>query len=250
MEKTSHTACALALIGLVATWQARALADAPQASIRVLVVTGGHDFEREPFFAMLDECDGVEYREVAQPEANECYTVEEAEAWDVLLLYDMTQAITEEQMAALLSRVSEGKGVVALHHSLASYDAWPEWEKLLGGHYYQAPWERDGVEQPRSTYRHDVEVRVSIADPDHPITRGISDFTLHDEVYGGFAVDPGVHVLLTTDHPESGPVIGWTNTYGQGRVVYIQPGHGPQAYEDANYRALVSRAIRWAAGEG
>jgi type 1 glutamine amidotransferase len=56
-------------------------------------------------------------------------------------------------------------------------------------------------------------------------------------------------VLLTTDHLKSDTTICWTRPASDNRVVYLQLGHDSQAYVNPNYRELVVRSIRWAAGE-
>ena len=217
------------------------------AKLRLLIVTGGHGFERDAFFAMFDSFEGTEWREVAHPQANDSYTPEAAESYDVLVFYDMNQEITEEQKTAFIALLKRGQPVVFLHHVLAGYQAWDEFEKIIGGRYHLAPYTRDGKEYPASTFRHGVDIDVRIADPDHPVTAGLEDFTIHDEVYGGFTVEPTVHPLLTTDHPESSDVIAWTNEYGKSRIVTIQLGHDAHAYEAPNYRRLVRQAIGWTA---
>lgn len=215
--------------------------------VRALVVTGGHDFEAEPFFDLLRSQEGIEVTHVVQPEANALFASESLLEYDVVVFYDMFQETTEEQKAGLLEAMWNGLGVVALHHHLASWSGWPEWHGILGGHYYEVQTEVDGEVRAASSYRHDVQVPVTVADPDHPITRGLVDFTILDEVYGGTYVSPDVHVLLTTDHPESARQLAWTTQYGEGRVTYIQLGHGREAYEHPSYRMLVGNAIRWAA---
>ena len=238
----------LATLVLVGALGAILVGRAQEAPIRALVVTGGHDFEREPFFAIFDDMPGIEYTEAQHPGAGERYSSEAAEEYDVLVLYDLWQDITEEQKTDLLARIREGTGVVALHHCIASYEAWPEWRKeVLGGHFYIAAQEEDGVEHSPSTYQHDVDVNVHIENPDHPVVEGVEDFVIHDEVYGGYVVSPDVDVLLTTDHPESERIIGWTNTYGDGRIVYIECGHDSKAYANESYRRLIAQAIEWVA---
>ena len=86
-----------------------------------------------------------------------------------------------------------------------------------------------------------------MADPNHPVTRGISDYEVHDETYNLFDVASDVHVLLTTQEPKSNKVIGWAKTYGPARVVYLQSGHDHFAYENPNFRKIVQQAIRWTA---
>ena len=80
---------------------------------------------------------------------------------------------------------------------------------------------------------------------EHPVTDGLDDFIIHDEVYGGFNVLPTVQPLLSTDHPESGKVIAWTNNYGKSRIIYIQLGHDHNSYRDPNYRRLIQQSIEW-----
>jgi arylsulfatase A len=205
---------------------------------KILILTGGHDFEREAFFEMFHEMPGISYTELIHPEANQVYSSSMAEEADALIFYDMVQEINDSQKAALKNLLQKGKGMVFLHHSLASYQEWEEFEKILGGRYVLS--DQDG-----STYRHDVDIPVHVVNKDHPVTRGMDDFSIHDEVYGNFRVQPGIEPLLTTTHPESGEIIGWTNTYGKSRIVYLQLGHDHHAYEDPNFRMLLNQAINW-----
>ena len=92
-----------------------------------------------------------------------------------------------------------------------------------------------------------MNIKVHVADPDHPITRGLEDYDLLDETYCRFTVAPGVHALLTTDAPTSDKTIAWTKSYGNARVFFIQSGHCRTAYDNPTYRTLVVRAIRWTA---
>jgi type 1 glutamine amidotransferase len=215
--------------------------------LSLLVVTGGHDFERPQFTALFDSFEGMEWREAQHPNANDSYTREASEAYDVLVLYDLNQEITPQQQADLLAMLQEGKGLVVLHHALADYQAWDEWRQVVCGRFYLAPLDREGQTIAASTWRHDVEIPVRVADPEHPVTQGLADFAIHDEVYGGYEVLPRAYPLLTTDHPESSAVLAWASVWGRSRVVSIQLGHDHGAYENPNYRRLVSQAIRWVA---
>lgn len=223
----------------------RALADDP---IRVLIITGGHDFEREAFFEIFKGEKDITYREVQHPNATRMFRPDKRASYDVIVLYDMWQTITEEDAEAALDLLREGKGVVALHHCIASYNDSPEYEQIIGGKYFLKETKEGDKTIPASTYKHDQTINVHIADPDHPITKGMKDFTIHDETYGSFRVREGVHRLLETDHPLSGTTIGWCHKYEASRIVYIQLGHDHLAYNNPNYHQLVQQAIRWAAG--
>jgi len=108
---------------------------------------------------------------------------------------------------------------------------------------------RDGVRKERSKWLHDVTFPVRVADRNHPVTRGIADFEIHDETYILFDVHAGVTVLLTTDAPTSQPTLAWAKTYEAARVVYLQLGHDHLAYENpsiagAGQRHPLDRAAR------
>lgn len=209
-----------------------------QTEQQIIIITGGHDFEREAFFTMFEEMPGIDFQEVMHPEANQIYDSILMEKTDVLLFYDMVQEINGPQKAAFLNLLEKGKGMVFLHHSLASYQEWEEFGSIIGGRYILA--DQDG-----STYRHDVDVPVHVMSKGHPVTRGINDFVIRDEVYGNFRVVPAVAPLLSTTHPESGKIIAWANTFDNSRIVYIQLGHDHHAYENKDFRRLLKQAIDW-----
>jgi len=218
------------------------------SNLRVLIVTGGRsDFEREAFYAMFNTFANIEYEEVVQPEANQKLTSSFYDAFDVLVFYDMVQDITDQQKAAFINLLEQGKGVVFLHHALASYREWAEYENITGGRFYLdlQPETKNKMDYPVSTYQHDVDIPVTIVDRNHPVTNGLDDFVIHDETYGNFKVLPPVHPLLSTSHPASGDVIGWTYVYGKSPIIYIQPGHNHMAFKNPNYRRLVEQAVKW-----
>ena len=211
------------------------------AQKRILIITGGHDFEKEAFFEMFNSFSGISYDTLVQPSGNEMIQNEEIKKYDALVFYDMFQEITDEQKAAYLKLLQVGKGMVFMHHSLVSYQNWPEFQKIIGGKYLL----NETNLHPKSTYKHDVEIKVEIVDQNHPITKSMKDFQIHDEVYRSLIVNNDVTPLLRTDHPESTEVIGWYNNYKASKIVYLQLGHDHHAYENANFRKLVKNAINW-----
>ena len=217
--------------------------------LNIYIVTGGHDFERQPFFSIFDSFQNINYTEIQHPDANNYYVHDKAKDVDVFVFYDMVQEISGPQKAAFLDMLEKGKGMVFLHHAFISYQDWPEFEQVTGGKYYLQATEKDGQEIPASTYKHDVDFDITIADTEHPVTKGLQDFTIHDEVYGGYTVLPDGHTLLTTNHPESSEILAWTRTYGNSKIVVIQPGHDNHGYSNPNYQRLVKQAVEWAAGE-
>ena len=229
-------------------WAALALAGrAADANgpVRVLLVTGGHEYETNQFLQVFRDNPGIAFTHVTHPEAQPWFAAEKARSWDVAVLYDMWQPVDEAARANLVARLKEGKGLVVTHHAIANYQAWPEYERIIGARYYLEPTVRDGVRKERSKWLHDVEFRVRVADRNHPVTCGVEDFEIHDETYILFDVHAGVTVLLTTEAATSQPTLAWAKTYEAARVVYLQLGHDHLAYENPQYRRLLANAIRW-----
>ena len=59
------------------------------AGIEILVVTKGHPFERDPFFAIFESYPDIAYSGVEQPAAQIFFTPERARPYDAYVLYDM-----------------------------------------------------------------------------------------------------------------------------------------------------------------
>ncbi len=219
--------------------------------IRVLLVTGGHDYEHEPFMAVFKSYPDVIFTHVKHPENGNALDPPkksdeyvEGFKYDVIVLYDMWQKISDETKKHFVTLLKRGKGLVVMHHAMANYQDWPEYERIAGGKFLIRP----AGGQPQSTFKHDVDLPVRIADPDHPIVAGLKPFQIHDEAYGKFRVSSEARPLLTTEHPESGKVIAWTGRYGNARVCTVQLGHDSTAYTNEAFRRIVGQAIRWAAG--
>jgi type 1 glutamine amidotransferase len=217
--------------------------------IKVVVVTAGHGFDREPFFAMFDAMEGIEYVEAEQKDDSEIF--EDITAWDydVIVFYNMTQNITTKRQINFQKLLDKGIGVVALHHSIAAYSKWPDFQRIIGGKYYLDAMEEEGVQHEKSTYKHELDMAIHVQDKKHPITRGMSDFVIHDEAYKKCKFQKDNRVLLTTDNPHSDKPICWVRKYGKARTCYIQLGHDAKAYTNENYPKLIANAIKWTAGE-
>jgi type 1 glutamine amidotransferase len=237
----------LAVIAVLTLTACPLAAAEPGAKIRVLLTYGGHAFEEAPFFAMFDAMKDLSYTKAELPKQLELLKPGLEKQYDVVVMYDMNPKITPEQEKNFQALLQKGIGLVALHHNLAAHRTWPEYRKIIGGLFVLAPMEIDGRKWAKSTWSHGETIPVTIVDREHPITRGLSDFTIHDETYGGYYVAPGVHVLLKTNHPKNTPELAWTTRYAASPVVYLMLGHDGQAYANPSYRELVARSIRFVA---
>jgi hypothetical protein len=163
---------------------------------------------------------------------------------------------SERARQALTEFVKSGKGLVIYHFSIASFEDWPEWEKLSGGNLRP----NNGHHSPA----HDFTVEIK--DNDHPITRGLRrSFHQHeDELYANLRWQPESHyqVLATAwdDHNHYGgkakqPIPGegihqpvmWTVQYGRGRVFVTVLGHDATAVKLPGFVTTFTRGAEWAA---
>jgi uncharacterized protein len=218
-----------------------------QQKIKVLVITGGHGFQRQPFYEVFNSIPSITYDTLVQPQANALIASPEENRYDVLVFYDMVlDSISPAQQEAYISLLKKGTSMIFLHHALVSYQKWPEFIKMVGGQYHTRPVVVNG-DTLKASYEHDVNIPVKVEDKKHPVTRGINDFEILDEVYGGAEILPQVKPLLSTTHPKSMRYLAWINHYGNSDVIYIQLGHGPSGYSNPNYRKLIQQAIEWSA---
>lgn len=214
----------------------------------VLIITGGHDFEQQAFYEVFRSFSDIVFDTISQPKANNVYASDTIGKYDVIVFYDMVQEITDQQKNDFVKLLNDGTGVLFLHHSLASYQDWADFGEIIGGRYLLKPIEKDGtVFIPASDYKHDQEIAVIVVDKEHPVTRGINNFTIHDETYSNIVTTGSIHPLLSTTHPLNGKYIAWSNEWGNSKIIYLQLGHDHYAFENPNFRRIVRQAIHWLA---
>ncbi len=94
------------------------------------------------------------------------------------------------------------------------------------------------------------EEKIWIVSPQHPIAEGLSDFTIpKEEIYTEpFEVPTPEAVILEATWPSghrTRECLAWT--IGQGRLVYIRPGHETYpVYFMPQMQRLIENAARWA----
>lgn len=247
---------------------------------RLLVLSGGHPYDAEPFAELLASFDGWTITHLIHPEAEAAVAAGAASAADALLFYDMpgysfgdgkvtARVPSWTYRRAITDYFARGGGAVAMHHAIAGWAAWPEWADMLGGRFLYEAGEANGAAHLDSGYRHDVRYDAVVLDPDHPVTAGLPPrFALCDELYLApvwGAVTPLLradHMFVREnfysaaqavagrmfsnsgwDHPPESDVIAWEKPVGSGRLIYLQPGDGPAAYADPNLRRLLANAL-------
>ena len=209
--------------------------------LRILVVTGGHDYPTS-FYSLFEGPSDFEWQHATTN--HEAFKNDIRARYDVVALYDMSAEISEAEKKNLVDFLESGKGLVVLHHAIADYPDWDWWShEVVGGKYLLKP--EGGL--PASTYLHDQEL---FAEPvgQHPILTGINRMHLWDETYKGMWISPQVNVILRTNNPTSDGPLAWVSPYQKSRVVYIELGHDHLAHRHPAYQKLVRNAIRWSGG--
>ncbi|HEY0315536.1 MAG TPA: ThuA domain-containing protein [Sphingomonas sp.] len=258
-----------------------------RAPLQVLVAVRGHPFDRTAFDAVFQSMDGIAATMVDQPAAAQLMNPDGMAPYDALVLYDMPGLDFDAPVdkpfpvdpgdtfrRSFEALLESGKGIVALHHALAGWPAWPAYGEALGGTFLYRPATLRGVAKPDSGYRHEVTYTAEVVAPDHPVMAGIpATFEMTDELYLGEVFAEGITPLLHAhhafvrdgfysataamegrmfdnegwSHDEGSNVIGWTRRAANSQVVYLQPGDDSTTYDNPVYRRLVENAIRWVA---
>jgi len=145
----------------------------------------------------------------------------------------------------LIRYVREGGGLVFFHASTSVFYEWPEFQDIS-----TAAW----VEQTH--HGENAPVRVSVENQVHPITKGISDFHIFDELWIDAGHNESFQILgsatkkeASGEESEKQPAI-FVSDYGQGRIFHTIVGHDARALRNSGFRRLISRATEWAATGG
>jgi uncharacterized protein len=213
--------------------------------VKVLIVTGfdagAHKWEESAKLnqAILQESGRFE---VAVSTDKNVFASPKLSDYDVLVLnfgFWNEPEPSEEGKAGLINYVKGGGNVVALHFACSSFQKWKEYGDMLGRVWVKGV----GGHGPYG------EFTVKIQNTDHPVTKGLTDFTTEDELYAKLSGDAEIQVLATADSAWSGktePIV-FVRTYGKGRVLQNVLGHGTDAKQNPSYKQLLRRGVEWAA---
>ncbi len=250
----------------------------------LLVLSGGHPYEADPFAALLASLAGWDVSHLVHPDAEAAVAAGAADHADALLCYDMPGyqfadggvATTPPSPAfrdAIERRLADGRGLVAMHHALAGWADWPRWSEIVGGRFLYQPGVVRGRACLDSGYRHDVDYRAEVV-AEHPVTAGVpADFAVNDELYLAEVFEADVVPLVRArhefvagnfysaahaiagrmfdnqnwPHPPGSNLVAWAKHAGEARIVYLQCGDGPPTYANPHVRRLLDNALTWTA---
>ena len=208
------------------------------ATVKALVLVGGpyHDepgAREELSAALLAHSDA----ELTLTDDTTALVGDRLSAFDVVVVYTTGGKLAASEEEALAEFVRAGKGFFGLHGAAASYKENRLFHEVLGCTFVEHP--------PLG------EVAVQVRDPFHPITAGVQDFSVADELYI-LDYDPEDIDLLTTARlgPEGeAQLSAYDRAYGAGRVFYLGLGHDARCLRAEPFRVLAGRGLMWAAGK-
>lgn len=150
--------------------------------------------------------------------------------YDVCILCTAMNDLTDEQEEGMIDFVDDGKKLFGIHSATVVDEDHRRYIDLIGGRFVHHP--------PRH------EFQVKIEDRDHPITKGIEDFKITDELYVLDRTPRDAHILATAlweGKPQ--PLI---YTKSEGRVLYNALGHDQAAHNHPAFKKFVIQGVGWA----
>src|SRR5829696_7551875 len=96
---------------------------------KVLLITGGHGFEREAFLKVFRDNPNITLTRAEHTKGTaDAYNRADLFDHDAVVLYDMPKEINDVQKKRFVELTKKGIGLLVLHHALVSYQHWPEYE--------------------------------------------------------------------------------------------------------------------------
>ena len=142
----------------------------------------------------------------------------------------------------LMKFIEEGGGLVLFHAASAAFYDWADFQKIIGTTWGDST--RHGRISPH---------KIVIKDQGHPITNGIEDFWITDELWVNAGINNKLNMLAEaySEPANQGrslmePVVHW-NTKGKGRIFHNILGHDVRAMKNTGWQALMLRGTEWAA---
>ncbi|MGC8990692.1 MAG: ThuA domain-containing protein [Verrucomicrobiia bacterium] len=232
----------------LACWLAGSCAAAEsQAKIKVLIVTGD-DVEPAHNWSEVASATKQILQSAGKFDVKVCEDAGIFDSASSLARYNLvyfamynakTPTISDQAKENLLNYVKSGKGFVVAHLASASFKEWQEFRNLCGRVWIMGT----SGHGPRGVFK------ARIKNNSHPITRGMSDFEVDDELYAKLQGDAPINVLVEADSDWSKKTepLAFTLEYGKGRVFHHTFGHDAKAMATPSVKLLVQRGCEWAA---
>ena len=247
------------LAALVLTFTVAGAYAAEKAPIKVLLITGGccHDYKTQKDILKT----GLQARAncvVDQIHVDNGSTKpplpiygnpEYAKGYDVIVHDECSADINDPKVIAdVMKPHIDGIPGVNLHCAMHSYRFGNFGQPVAKGADNAKWYEYLGLQ----TTGHGPQepIAITFVDKEHPITKGLADWTtIKEELYNNISILGG-HALARGKQKDVDNVVAWTNEYGdkKTKVFSTTIGHNNDTVADPRYLDLVTRGVLWTTG--
>ena len=145
------------------------------------------------------------------------------ESWD--------QSLPPEQIRGLVDFTAAGKRIFGIHCGISYANL--EYYQLFGARFIGHP--------PLQ------EITVKIKEYGHPLTKGLAEFKIEDELYQfKFADLSQLKVLFEGELGGVSYPLAWEKPAGSGALLYLALGHDRRAFENEMFRKALLNGVLWA----
>ncbi len=210
--------------------------------MKLLLLTGGKHPYEETTPVMTEFLQGAGHDVTVSESASELGS--DLSGFDAIVLNTLRQPATEnelgdDQRGGLRSYVENGGGLVSVHISAASCPDWSEMKKITGGGWVLG----ESWHPPFGWFE------VFVDNPDHPLAKGVSErFWTYDECYCGLDIQPGIDVFMHGVVEGEDKPLGWSHSYGEGRVANIALGHAGSSQLHPDFQKLILNSVEYVTG--
>ena len=147
-----------------------------QRTVKILILVGGSHHDDPDMRATFNSfLGGPDNFEVTMSEDMEVLTKENLAGYDVIINTTTDREPSDEQHYALLDAVAGGKGLIAIHGGVASFWNSPAYFAMIGGKFVG--------KSLRGRAGFTVRLATAPKVEDHPITMGVEDYDVTDELF-------------------------------------------------------------------
>ncbi len=221
----------------------------PKQEILVLILSGSnnHDWQKtSPLLKqILEDSDLFSVDITNQPDT---LTYKELKEYNVILNNwnswpenDIRWSSMLEE--AILKFIKQGGGFVTFHASTSVFYHWSEFKNIS-----TAAWIMDTTWHGKNS-----STEVLITNHEHPVTKGLQDFYIFDELWVDAEKNSSFTILgkaKNTDILEKGqenqPAI-FVKNYKKGRIFHTILGHDLRAIRNSGFKQILLRGTEWAA---
>jgi uncharacterized protein len=216
--------------------------------IKVLILSGRNNHEwQKTTPALVKIYDEYNFFRVTVTEKPDTLTYKEFVKYDVLLSNwnswpDTSFRMSEQWDNDFVRYIESGGGAIFIHAGASSFYNWDAYHQIGIGRW--------GKETKHGSLTIGM---LNGFTSDNPVTKGLNDFNLTDEIWEKTDICPGAKVLalITAISKEDGhsiiePAV-FVNNFGKGRSFFTMLGHNEPAFNNPGFKTLLLRASQWTA---